>query len=91
MKFRSSVSDFVNSLVSLPVDLFFPAELAKAMENAVPRLVELLKRSKPDVRGNWFSHLRGLGPPSDFFSQEFLVYMIEQNAPLLAAALMNHT
>ena len=51
MNFRSSVSDFIVCLASLPLEFFFPAELAKAMENAVPRIVALLKNTKSDVRG----------------------------------------
>ena len=52
MKFRRSVSDFVVSLVSLSLNLsfLFPAELAKAMENAVPCIVELLKDTNSWVR-----------------------------------------
>ena len=52
MKFRSSVSDLVIRLTGLPLNLFFPAELAKVVENAVPRIVELLEHTKSDVRGN---------------------------------------
>jgi len=35
-------------------------------------------------------HLHGLVPPSDFFSQENLVEMIEWNAPHVSAAIMGH-
>ena len=43
---------FCHLLAWLPLNLFFPAELAKVVENAVPRIVELLKHTESDVHGN---------------------------------------